>query len=65
MADLQKCISANNYHEGCAVTTQPFLAGPSDKIWAIHRGNTNKDWSAWITLLSTRFDEWVWYEQQP
>lgn len=63
MADLMKCVNANNYHEGCAVTTRPVIASPSNKIDAVHRGNTNKDWTNWITLLSTRFDEFLYYEQ--
>lgn len=58
-----KCRSGENYHEGCAVTVRPVAASPETKIDAIHRGNLNKDWSAWITLLSTRFDEHLYYEQ--
>lgn len=62
MADLQKCVSGNNYHEGCAVTEHPVAASPSDKIDAVHRGNLNKDWSVYTAIVNNRFKHPLYYE---
>jgi len=54
-SDIGKCISANNYHEGCAVTILPVGVDLANKILDVTRNKANKDWSAFANVVANKW----------
>lgn len=60
--DIFKCITANNWHEGNAVTTLPVNSLPAaEKIIIFERGNQNKSWTAYDIILDMVGNKLAYY----
>lgn len=62
-ADLAKCRSGENYHEGNAVSIQPVIVSPSDKIISVsNNGRQNKDWETYFSnVIADRWENIGYY----